>query len=194
MSERSLKAFDFASDATKLLISLATGVIALTVTFLKNVVPSGDGNTQFLLGAAWVLYGLSVLFGLITLLALAGELDPHDASASPSIYMAGIRVFSIGQMILFLLATICIIWFGFRYVDDLHDLQPKPRTAATASDSQSWRLPPTAKAEERLWIAPCHVVSQRAQTKPCRPAATAGLIRLAAPEFVQHHVEAALHM
>lgn len=136
MSERGLKAFDFASDATKLLISLATGVIALTVTFLKNVVPSGDGNTELLLGAAWVLYGLSVLFGLVTLLALAGELDPHNEPASPSIYTIGIRIFSLGQMILFLVATICIIWFGFRYVDDLHDLQPTPRPTAAPSETQ----------------------------------------------------------
>jgi hypothetical protein len=78
------KAFEFAQEATKQLITLATGVIALTITFLKDVLGT-DGSAGFL-QAAWVLYLVSIVFGVLTLLNLTGNLERPGPGSTPSIY------------------------------------------------------------------------------------------------------------
>src|SRR5690242_1048270 len=50
------KAFDFAQDVTKQLITLSTGVIALTITFLKDVATKAPSGALDFLHIAWVLF------------------------------------------------------------------------------------------------------------------------------------------
>lgn len=105
------KAFDFAQEATKQLITLATGVIALTITFLKDVIHT-DGSAGFL-QAAWVLYLVSIVFGVLTLLNLTGNLERPGEGRTPSIYRGSILVFSSGQVVTFCLAVAFTLVFGF---------------------------------------------------------------------------------
>jgi len=76
MEERVKKAFDFASESTKQLITLSTAILTLTITFSNDVFQSVDAWTKELLTYAWIIYLLSILFGILTLLALTGTLDP----------------------------------------------------------------------------------------------------------------------
>jgi hypothetical protein len=66
------KAFDFAQDTTKQLITLATGVIALTITFLSDVIKTAPASSVTWLHSAWVLYLVSIVFGILTLLNSQG--------------------------------------------------------------------------------------------------------------------------
>lgn len=80
MEENIKKAFDFAADLIKQLITLSTAIIALTVTFAKDIFPeSGDCFLDWLV-AAWIAYFLSIFFGVWALMALTGTLDPLNAN------------------------------------------------------------------------------------------------------------------
>lgn len=107
------KALDVAADVAKQFITLSTGILALTITFAKEI---GGGPTQgapLLLGLGWVLYLASILGGLWTLLALAGELEPLDAASSPSIRRPNVVVPAIIQIVTFLIATGLIVAYAF---------------------------------------------------------------------------------
>lgn len=110
------KAFDFAQEATKQLIALATGVIALTITFLTDVASSASSASVGFLQAAWVLYLVSILFGILTLLALTGNLVRPGQGGTPSIYRGNIVVSSIGQVLSFVIAVALTLVFGFKSV------------------------------------------------------------------------------
>src|SRR5947209_20194535 len=138
MEERIKKAFDFASDSTKQLITLSTGIVTLTITFGKDVFQNVPFYAKVLLVIAWVIYLLSIIFGILTLLSLTGTLEPvPDPSAAaggggrvpplplgdvpagasavpePSIRHGTITGFSILQILTFLGATILIVVIGF---------------------------------------------------------------------------------
>jgi nitrate reductase NapE component len=115
------KAFDFAQEAIKQLITLATGVLALTITFLKDVIKKAPAGSLPWLQAAWILYLVSITFGVFALLNLSGVLErPGEDKSSPpnpltpSIYRSSIRMFAIVQIIAFLVAVGLTITFGFK--------------------------------------------------------------------------------
>ena len=110
------KAFDFAQEATKQLIALATGVIALTITFLTDVVETAPAGSAGFLQAAWVLYLASIVFGILALLMLTGNLERPGEGKSPSIYRGNIVACSIGQVLTFVAAVVLTLVFGFKAV------------------------------------------------------------------------------
>ncbi len=65
MEPRIEKAFAFAQETTKQLITLSTAVITLTITFLKDVVKAAPVGSAPYLQAAWVFYLLSIVFGRV---------------------------------------------------------------------------------------------------------------------------------
>lgn len=109
------KAFDFAQEATKQLIGLATGVIALTITFLTDIVKTAPSGSEVYLQAAWVVYLISIACGVFTLQALTGQLERPEAG-TPSIYSSGIRKGSIAQIVSFAVALALTLVFGFKAV------------------------------------------------------------------------------
>jgi len=113
MEPRIEKAFDFAQEVAKQLIALATGVVALTITFLTDVAAEGAGDL-WALRLAWVLFLVSVALGAVTLMALSGNLErPHGGATTPSIYSRNITLPASLQVLTFLAALVCTIWFGF---------------------------------------------------------------------------------
>lgn len=99
--ERIKKAFDFAADLTKQLITLATGMIALTITFNKDFLGSSQNADKGLAYSAWYWFLASIFFGIFTLCALTGNLDAKDKSKTPWIFAPNIIIFSIPQFITF---------------------------------------------------------------------------------------------
>jgi hypothetical protein len=110
------KGFDFAQEATKQLIALATGVIALTITFLTDVTKTASAGSAGFLQAAWVFYLVSIVFGILTLLMLAGNLERPGEGKSPSIYRGNIVSCSIIQILTFCVAVALTLVFGFKAV------------------------------------------------------------------------------
>jgi len=105
------QAFDFASDSTKQLITMATGVVTVTVLFSKDL----DSVSRYLALAAWIALTLSVMSGVAALLNMSGNLHnaADDIYRAPTIKAFGIRFFSLGQIGLFLCGIILVFLFGF---------------------------------------------------------------------------------
>ena len=111
MDEQRKKAFDFAQETSKQLITLATAIIGLTVTFGKDFAGSVHGGARVLAISAWVLFLLSILFGLLTLMALTGSLEAKGHTA-PSIRGSNVTIPAATQILLFFLGLVASVWFG----------------------------------------------------------------------------------
>jgi len=73
-----------ALETTKQVITLSTGVIALTVTFLEKIVQPNGGTGRIVPGplkASWICFGLAVLLGIWTLMAITGSINALDRNA-----------------------------------------------------------------------------------------------------------------
>lgn len=111
MSEKQQKAFDFAQEVSNQLITLATGIIAITITFLSDILKEkavSDCDKQYLV-LGWIILSISVAFGVLTLMALTGTLAKKD---NPSIYERSVVINSIIQIITFFLGLGLIIYFA----------------------------------------------------------------------------------
>jgi hypothetical protein len=110
------KAFDFAQETAKQVLTLSSGIIAITVTFLNGKLKTYPASTRVLLEIGWLLYLASILFGVVTLMALSGNLErpnkPGQPPKQPSIYAGNIRVAAALQLGTFFLALGFTLWFG----------------------------------------------------------------------------------
>ena len=113
MDERQKKAFDFAGELTKQVITLSTGVIAFTVTFNKDFlkIETPSRVAFWFLVLSWSFYLLSILFGIAALMFLTGKLG-LGGSQPLEIYDAKVRWASGIQLATFFLATLFILIFG----------------------------------------------------------------------------------
>jgi hypothetical protein len=112
MDESSKKAFDFAADLTKQLITVASAIVTLTVIFSKDTPAAARGWAY----AAWFCFLLSILLGLGTLMCMTGELQPKANNGvgkdNPSIWKRNITAFSAAQIFVFLVAISLTAYFG----------------------------------------------------------------------------------
>jgi len=110
LSSRAEKAYSFAQDVAKQLITLSTAIFAVTLTFLKDVAGPEPRGTVFI-EFAWGCYLASTMFGILLLMALAGNIERPQAG-SDSIYSGTIRLFSALQVVFFGLALTLTLLFG----------------------------------------------------------------------------------
>jgi hypothetical protein len=115
---KSKKAFDFPQGTTKQLLSLATGIIALTITFAKDIVGSLPPATKGCLAAAWFNYLILILGGVWTLMSLTGTLEKKGDDKFPiSIRGNNVIVPSLIQIVTFLLGKILTVIYGIISLD-----------------------------------------------------------------------------
>ncbi len=123
MDDQIKKAFDFASDSTKQLITLSTAILALTITFHKDVLLNAGSGSPLILTWAWIVYLISICLGIATLLALTGTLDPikkaQNGSSTASIQGTNIRLLSAFQILSFLAGTSLVVASGAYAVSSL---------------------------------------------------------------------------
>ena len=112
-SDREKLAFDYARDSTKQLMTLATGVIALTITFSKNFISSVPQEIKWHVTWCWILLLVSVLFGQLCLMTLTGILGSNkDPSPPLNIYNATVKTTSSIQVLTFFVGLILAIKFA----------------------------------------------------------------------------------
>ena len=70
MDEKTKKALDFALASSKQMITLSTGVMALSITFSKDFLQHTPATARTIALWFWAAYLDAVLFGLWTLFAL----------------------------------------------------------------------------------------------------------------------------
>ena len=113
MEENIKKAFDFACETTKQLITLSTGIITVTITFSKDILAMGKGGHNIILMASWILFLLSIILGVWTLMALTGELEPVGKEVKkPSIRGKNVTFPSTLQILFFLMAIGLAVAYG----------------------------------------------------------------------------------
>lgn len=109
MDEREKKSFDFAGDVTKQLITLSIGILTLCVAFTDKVFSSEAAHSySWVIFTALILFTLSILCGILTLLKLTGIIAKNisDNTSTAPIYDGCMRLFSSLQLITFLLAIV----------------------------------------------------------------------------------------
>src|SRR5258708_1415065 len=110
------KAFQYASESSKLLITLSTGIIAFMITFLDKVVFMKPGSMceKVILIVAWVIFLGSAIVGVWTQLALTDILEPKTKSSQfkPTIRSRKVKVPFQIQAITFISGIIMIVIYG----------------------------------------------------------------------------------
>lgn len=116
MSAATSKAIDIAVDTTKQILTLALSILALSMSFMKEVLGGLKGlSWQVLVEASWGALALSVLTGVTTLMAIAGSCE-RPPGGRVSIYSRNIRIPAAVQAISFILGlfllggTLMIHW------------------------------------------------------------------------------------
>lgn len=110
--DNSEKAFDFALTMTKQVVTLSTGILALMITFLSDIVSDVGLITRIILLLSWSLFLVSVGFGVFTMMALTGNLDPKNWEENFSLYGSSIQTYSKIQMTTFFLGMLLAVIFG----------------------------------------------------------------------------------
>ncbi|MGZ5437551.1 MAG: hypothetical protein ACXWID_19590 [Pyrinomonadaceae bacterium] len=112
-----LAGFSSANELATQLITLATGILALSITFIKDVLNPNGQIITWPLKTAWIAYLLSVIFGMWTMMAITGSIFRAVANPSqPMTYEANIAIPALLQILTFVLATILLIVYGAKMV------------------------------------------------------------------------------
>lgn len=101
----------FASDLAKQLITVASGILVLTVTLADKFRNPETPHADRWLITAWALLVVSILGGFWALMALTGLLAPVDGSRLSAIGV-GARVAAAAQIITFALGIIAFMLYG----------------------------------------------------------------------------------
>lgn len=110
VDDKTGKAFDYAQEVVKQLITLATAIIALTITFGTDVFENlaGQSVALRLVRLSWAAFILSVPIGVFALMKLTGELN----KSAPRIMDSGVRLFAGAQIVLFLVGLALTLAYG----------------------------------------------------------------------------------
>jgi hypothetical protein len=107
--------FNYAKDLAQQLITLSTGILALTITFTKDIVKDIPASPFWILKAAWVTFLFSICCGIWTLMALTGTLMPRQATSIENRLAFGSSLLPAQLQILsFVVGITLIIIYGAR--------------------------------------------------------------------------------
>lgn len=111
---------DAAAETTKQLITLSTALIGLTVTFLDKFRSQAPDGTKasieklWQIELSWLAFGVVILTGLWTLMAITGEIDEATLQGrDPSAMRSNIRIPATLMVLAFLTGMCFVIAGGF---------------------------------------------------------------------------------
>ena len=117
MDERRKKAFEAVMESSKQLLTLSTAIITITATIYRDVLKQAPGDAKTFIIFAWIIFLLSIVFGIWTILSLAGTLSSpkvEDSDLTPYrfniILPAGLQILS------FLIGLGFAVTFGIKSV------------------------------------------------------------------------------
>jgi hypothetical protein len=108
MDDHVSKAFDAAGDTSKQLLTVAAGIVVLTITFFADFGKHAPFTAKVLLAVAWLLYTVSIVGGIGVLQTLAGNLQHGDLD----IYKKNTVWCSIAQYGAFVIALVLTVIAG----------------------------------------------------------------------------------
>lgn len=98
MTEPAPTAFTFAQSVVQQILTLATGIITLTLTFFDHFVKHPSAAAKVVLILSWSVLALSILAGIGALMTMTGNLEQQQ---QPKVYSANTRKMAGAQIILF---------------------------------------------------------------------------------------------
>lgn len=101
------------ADLTKQLMTLASGLIGLTVTFSKDMVKNANTSALRALKRGWLFMFLSLVAGIWTLMALSGSSASIKNLLQNNSIGYNARIPSLIQIILFLCGAYSFTRFGY---------------------------------------------------------------------------------
>jgi uncharacterized membrane protein len=147
LDERIEKAFDYAADATKQILTLSTAVISATVLLSRDYVRALPFFTKASLVFSWFVYLFSAFCGVWTLLALTGTLErSYSRNSRITLYAPNIQTPLLLQIFSFLLATLLVIMFGIQLIAEQPSSPPSisvPTPSPSISPQPAPISPPT---------------------------------------------------
>lgn len=111
--ERCKQAFESVRDTAKQLITLATGIIALTVTFSNDFLKATTTG-RWMVHGAWYLLLLSAAAGVWVLMAVTGALGSKRQLSHTDTFKSNITLPAILQILTFGLGLLLAVIFGAR--------------------------------------------------------------------------------
>jgi hypothetical protein len=132
LDDQTKAAFTSASDWSKQILTLSTGIVTLTISFSDKIFGDLSDTEKWFLWIAWGLYVVSIVGGVWLLSALTGTLAKATAPTAASVYDTNTRVAAIAQVVCFVLATISIVVFGFSAVGNKDKQEPAKTTTGVA--------------------------------------------------------------
>jgi hypothetical protein len=98
MTEPGPTAFTFAQSVVQQVLTLATGITALTLTFFHQFADHPSSAAKVTLILSWSVLALSILAGIGALMTMTGNLEQEQ---QPKVYSANTRRMAGTQIILF---------------------------------------------------------------------------------------------
>lgn len=126
-AERVKLGFEMVRDLSSELITLSTGVIALSITFARDLFEGIPERGRLAVKVAWLLCLASVLAGVMQMMAITGALLPPDGRFGPLDSVPGnARVLGGIQIVTFMLGLLAMIVFAWRGLGRLGTEAPPP--------------------------------------------------------------------
>jgi hypothetical protein len=118
MEDTLKKGFEFITDLSKQLISLSTGILALSITFAREIIIDKNKRRVNALALSWLFYLISICFGVWTMMAVTGTIISPDFAGTKTseAFNFNLRFPSGLQILSFLTGTILLVIFGIRAV------------------------------------------------------------------------------
>lgn len=133
MSDQLLLAFELATEHAKQLITISTGVLAISISFLMQ--ERRALRRKGWLIATWIAHAVSTIAGVFAMSALTGQLAPMRPTEEVVTGIASsARFWAALQVVSFLFGTITITVFGFRIL-------PRELTRGPAEPNVGERIP-----------------------------------------------------
>ncbi|EGQ9055266.1 hypothetical protein GEN90_24865 [Vibrio parahaemolyticus] len=114
MTDLKEKSFEFAADFAKQLINLSTVIVAITVTFSKDLFDKAIDCDKNILLYAWVSYFFCIFFGIWFLGALVGTLADKSKYDSQTIMTNNCRIPAFLQFTSFLCGLFFTIFYAVK--------------------------------------------------------------------------------
>ncbi len=99
IDQQVVTAFEFAGELSRDLITLATGILAISITFAKDLLSSPSKGLRRTMATSWVLFVVSVVAGIVTHMALTGSLagsEPVTGISDGALSAAKVQVLTFG--------------------------------------------------------------------------------------------------
>ena len=113
---KGIEGLKLAADLTKQVITLSTGIVALTMTFAEKLgqQPNSTPYIPGTLKCSWAFFALALLFSVWTLMGITGTLNALDEGRDPNPERSNIKIPSCLMMTSFAVALGLVFFTGFR--------------------------------------------------------------------------------